>query len=192
MKGQFFLLGAIVLIVLFFVGAPLIQPPLSSPGNDLPFLLRNIKAEFPVAFNLGLNESNELNVMRNFSSFLNRTLLDRRVNFSSLWVYSRNSSTNANITIGNFLGGNLTVNLTYIDTSINIITGSTNSVNTPLFVPNAATNSTILNKPGTPFNLTIRFGSRNTTIEWLRDKANLYVHLEMGRGKDIVREEITA
>lgn len=179
-KGQFFILGAIMLIILFFIGIPFLQPSLTSPIRDLPLLSKNIRLEFPVAFNLGLNESDERAVMKNFSLFLNTNLADRLIDFSTLWLYAKNSSENVNFTIGNFLGKNITVNLTI------------SPIEKEIFVQNNGTNSTLFSSPGSIFNLTIEFESRTATVEWLRDKVNLYVFYELRRNRDVIKEEIVA
>lgn len=180
MHGQFFILGAILLAVMFFIGLPLIKPLLSSPSSDLSYLSSNIYSEFPVALNLGLNQSDELRVLKNFTSFVNETLYDHFVRFSSLWIYAKNSSTNVNFTVGNYLNMNTTINLTI------------SSTETQFFVENNKTNSTLFTSPGTIFNLTIEFQSQTTTVEFLRDKVNLYVFYELKRGNDLIRKDIIA
>jgi len=180
MKGQFFLIGAVLLIILFFLGLPFISPSLTSPSNDLPFLSENLKQEFPAAYNLGLNQSDEINVLKNWSIFLNDTFHDHLINFTTLWITSYNVSNTVNFTIGNYLGGNSTVNLT--------ISSTTESVSVPL----SDTGSVVFSSPGSIFNLTILFNSRSTTVEWLRDKKNLFVFYQLRRGNDILVEELSA
>jgi hypothetical protein len=182
-KGQFFILGAVLLVIVFSLGLPFIRPAITSPSGDLPYISRNLQREFPAAFNLGLNETSELSVMSNFSLFLNKTLYDKLVAFSAFWVYSRNSSSSVNITAGNFLGKNTTATLT-------LNTGK--STSRSMFVRHGGSNSTLFTGPGTIFNLTIEFESRSRTVEWLRDKANLYVFFELRRGQDLVKEEVVA
>lgn len=179
MKGQFFLLGAILLAILFFIGMPLFTPLITNPSEDLPFLSNNLKNEFPVAFNLGLNQSNEEAILTNFTHFVNATLYDKLVNFTGLWVLARNTSASVNLTVGNFMG----------NTTINFSTGSTTI---HLYVQANHSNSTTLPSPGSIYNLSIVFQEKNFTTEWLRDKANLYLFYHLTRGEDEIQEEFTA
>jgi len=179
-KGQFFILGAVLMIIMFSIGIPFIKPSLSMPAEDLPYLSDNVRLEFPAAFNLGLNESNELSAMSGFSNFLNETLHDRFVEFSALWLYTKNQTRDVNMTIGNYLNQNTTVTLTISSTEKEV------------FVQNRGSNTTLFTNPGSIFNLTIEFNSRSKTAELLRDKNNLYVFYELKREKDKINEEIVA
>lgn len=177
MKAQFFILAAILLVALFSISFPA-HPILSSPAEDLPFISKNLRSEFPSAYNLGLNQSGEQEAMLGFSRFLNEAMLDHSIQFSSVWVYSKNSSSNLNLTAGNFLGRNTTVNFSLGSAS--------------LFVLSNASNSTLIPDPGAIFNITIQFESQNFTVEWLKEKSNLYVFFEIRKGNNIVREEFSS
>ena len=179
MKGQFFIIGAVLLAIAFFVALPHIRPFLTSPSQDMPFLSKNLKAEFPAAFNLGLNQSEPIKVMKNFSLFLNESLHDHLIDFTTLWVYSENSTTDVNFTLGNFLKQNITVTLSISTTSEEVL------------VTLNDTNSSLFTSPGSVFNLTISFNSQEKTVEWLRDKSSLYVFFQLQRGNDIIIEEVS-
>ncbi|MBI4020834.1 MAG: hypothetical protein HY369_01185 [Candidatus Aenigmarchaeota archaeon] len=174
------MLGAVLLAIVFFIGIPFAQVAFTAPTKDLPFLANNLRLEYPAAYNLGLNKSQSVAVLSNFTRFVNATLADKLVNFTAFWLVSVNASTNLNITAGNFLGGNATILLTI------------GSASTNLSVQTNSTNTTLFTAPGATFNLTIQAGGFTETVQWLRDKANLYVFFELRRNADTVREEIIA
>ncbi len=188
LRGQFFILGAILLIILFFIGLPITKPVLNSPSEDLPYISRNVQSEFPRALNLGLNHSSEHHSMGDFTLFFNRTLADHSVRFKALWIYTKNHTTGVNLTIGNYLGSGTTVSLSASSVESELPTSATERV----FVHHNGTNTTLLLGTGSPFNLTISFNSVSSTVELLRDKVNLYMFFEINRGEDLVREEFTA
>ncbi|MBI4181551.1 MAG: hypothetical protein HY520_01110 [Candidatus Aenigmarchaeota archaeon] len=177
-KGQFFLLASILLAAAFLLGASFLPGSFRSPATDLPFLSENLKNELPAAYNLGLNQSSDVAALLNFSRFLNATLTDHGVNFTLLWVAARNASADANVTVGSLLGGNATVNLTI---------GSTTR---SLQVAANGTNETLFTAPGAVFNLTIVAGDRSTTVEFLRNKASLYLFFRLQRGADRLQDEL--
>lgn len=177
-KGQFFILGAILLVIMFSVGIPLIKPILTIPSEDLTFFSENIKNEYPAAFNIGLNHSNERSVMSNFTNFINKTLYDHNIGFNTLWVYTTNQSSDLSVIVGNYMGSYTQVNLSFpTQYSVNVSNGVTDNVT--------------VSGPGSTFNLTITHGTKTKTVEWARDKANLYVYYEMSRLDNIVKEEFT-
>lgn len=183
MKGQFFIFGAIVMVLLFFLGIPYIRPILSSPGEDLSYLSKNIKAEFPAAFNIGLNESNADQILQNFTRFLDQTLSDYDIEFRALWAFSVNQSTDVNITVGNFLNSNTTVSMS------TVFSGTT--IDEDVFVQADRSNSTLLQNAESAFNITFEFESGSKEVEWVLNKANIYLWYELMRGNLLLRDEIT-
>jgi hypothetical protein len=175
MKGQFFIVGALIIVILLFIGLPIIRPLLLNPSEDMKLLADNVEKELPYALNLGLKTNTPVSSLLNFTRFVDRVLTERDVTFSSLWIISQNSTGGVNITIGNFLPSNTTVTLGL----------------TTVFVPTNSTNSTELSA-SEKFNLTISFEGRQKTVEWLRKKTNLYAYLEFQRGENIIKEELVA
>jgi hypothetical protein len=145
---------------------------------DLKYLSDNLEKEIPNALNLGLGSGKPMEYLMNFTHFAEDVLRGRAINYSSLWLVARNQSSDLNITIGNFLGSNATVNLT--------IGAATSSV----YVPNNSTNGTLFAAPGAAFNLTIVFVEQNYTADWQRDKASIYAFTELKRGDAIQIREI--
>ena len=57
LKGQFFILGALLIVALFFSGLP--KPPsiiLPNTG-ELEFLYDNLQKNYPIVLNMGINLS---------------------------------------------------------------------------------------------------------------------------------------
>jgi hypothetical protein len=181
-KGQFFILGAFMLCALFYMGMPKEGQLLTPVLHDLTYLSDNLEKEIPNALNLGLKENKPITSLKNFTGFADRIMLERFVNFTTLWIVTENITANdLNITAGNFLdSGNKTVSITIGATSINL-TAPYNTTNSTSFGSN----------PGIAFNMTILFDAQNATVEWQRDKINIYVFIQMKRGDDILRKEVT-
>ena len=180
-KGQFFVLGAIIICTLFFLAFPRFAPLISQPAADMAYLSKNLQRELPHAMNLGLNESDILGRMTNFTHFLERVMLERRIGYSSMWLIIRNqSATDLNVTGGNFLGEDVTVSLN--------VSGAVKD----LAMPNGTTNSTVFSGVGSLFNITISFGEQEKTAELARDKASLCAFYQLARGDDLIVNDITA
>jgi len=183
MKGQFFVLGAIMIVTLFFSGLPRGDFLKVERTEDLVYLFDNIEREFPVALNNALNTTSNINSsiadLFNFTRFVDRLMTERLTNYTTLWVVSWNiSTTDINITAGNFLKYNTTVSLNVSSTVNNI------SVN------HNTTNSTTFSSVSSEFNITIIYGSEEETFTWRRDKVNMYALIQVGRGEDLIRDSI--
>lgn len=181
MKGQFFILGAVILIVALSSGInPIRGAMVSIPTEDIPYFSSNLKSEFPRAFNFGLQSGTPAQTLSSFSRFVNSTLLEHYMNFSTFWVYAKgDGSTTLQFTAGNFLGS---------DTSLHLnLNGALKSIS----VPNNSTNSVTFTGVPSDFNITIMYGDESDTVEWVRDKGNLYCLFKIIRGRDSNREEFS-
>jgi hypothetical protein len=127
---------------------------------------------------MGINESAALGRLENFTHFLERVMLERNVNYTSLWLVFQNKSTGINITGGNFLGNNITVSL------------NTSTVSRDLVIINGSVNSTDISGTGTLFNLTIAFASQSKTVELTRDKSGLYAFFRLERGENLINGHV--
>ena len=125
MKGQFFIIGAILIVTLFAAMIPRAPKKIVSPVEDLTFFSRNIKKELPKALNFGLDSGNAGNVQ-------------------------------------------------------------TISIND--------TETTVQNFSSVPANysLKIAFDGYEKSVEWIRDKINMFAYYELRRGKHVVKDEFTA
>lgn len=181
-KGQFFILGAFILCVMFYMGMPKESQLLTPVTQDLTYLSANLEKEIPNALNLGLKGNSPIDSLENFTGFADRIMMERVINFTTLWIITENISTNdLNITAGNFLdSGSKTINIKIGGNSINLV------------APANTTNSTVFgsNILGASFNITIMFDEQNITAGWQREKINIYVFIQMRRGDDILRKEV--
>ncbi|RLI96534.1 MAG: hypothetical protein DRO99_04270 [Candidatus Aenigmatarchaeota archaeon] len=187
MKGQFFIVGAILVCSMLFVAYPRFAPLIREPGGDIPYISANIQRELPRVMNLGVNESAMIASMSNFTAFLERSLSEKRINYTSLVVMFRNVTTGSdglNITVINELGSNVTLTITISGEDYGTIVASypdleDGSVNTSSYIPVSNIN-----------NVTVAFGSQERTMEWPRDKASIYAFFRLTRDEDIIKNDV--
>lgn len=183
MKGQFFILGAVLVCSLFFIGLPRFAPIISQPSGDLAYISSNLRSELPHALNIGLNESEPVGRMENFTQFLGRSLLGRNINFTALWLIIENQSTsNLNVTGGNFLGEDVTV-------MVNVTDGSGSTV-LPLVVLNGTINSTTIPSIDPAYNITVSFFDQEESAAYPREKVSLYAFYRIRRGDDLIQNYV--
>jgi hypothetical protein len=181
LKGQFFLWGALLIVIALFVGSTsFTQRVVVTEADDMSFYSENIRKEIPKAFNLGLNRSDAIDTMSDFSRFLDTMLADKFIEYSSLWLVSEKNGTGLNITVGNFMDKDVTMVL------------NISSVSKNLFIPSNSTNWTTFDSVDPTFELKINYNSINKTLNWWRDKVNLYVYFNLTREKRKVLEDIVA
>jgi len=187
--GQFFLLGAFLLIALFYVGMQFGKPLVHTDTKNLHYIIDNVKTELPHALNLGINKTTPTPIMTNFTRYLDESLYF--VNFSTLWIYTDNIDFGSliggftetlNVTLGNFLDYSVTVNVTVDGTSKDIT------------IVNNETNSTAFEVDITAdryFNMTVKFdGTTRQMNNTVLDKYNLYALIKVQRGGDFIKEEL--
>jgi len=184
MKGQFFILGAVLVCSLFFIGLPRFAPIISQPSADLPYISANLRSELPHAMNLGMKESAVTERLENFTHFIEGALSGHNINYTSLWLVFRNQSTDLNVTGGGFLGEDVTV-------SLNVTDGSGSTVKT-LPLPNGTIDDVVFSAVGTNYNVTISFSDQEEGAEWPRDKASLYAFYRLNRGDDVIKNFVVA
>jgi hypothetical protein len=180
-KGQFFILGALVLVILFSANLNMVQPIVSGPESYVNRFSANIQKELPKALNLGLNQSSVDTIMANFSRFVRDEMSSRQVNHSSLWLVAEGniSSSGVNVTIGNFL---------WKGASVTVILDGTQRV---IYVPDNSTNSSVFSPVSEKYNITISYEGRSRTYEWHRPKASLYAYVSFLKEEDSSVEEFT-
>jgi hypothetical protein len=177
-KGQFFILGAVLICMLFFVGLPLYGPQLQAYRKDLSFVSGNLESEFPRALNLGI-KAGSLQDFADFSRFTGSTLSGQNVKFQSLWVVTEPQPIGVQVTAGNFMGQDQALSITVDGNSQN------------LDVPDNSTESRFFSS-SERFEISINFPGHSKTAIWVRNKVNLYAFTETARGTDVVAEEIEA
>jgi hypothetical protein len=178
-KGQFFILGAVLICMLFFVGLPLYGPQLQSYRKDLSFVSANLETEFPKALNLGIKEGSGTASLADFSRFSKMTLSGQGMKFQALWVVTEPQPLGVQVTVGNFMGQSQALSIT-VDGSAQNLDVPDNSTEARFF---AASDN---------FQMTISFPGHSKEGVWVRNKANLYAFTEIARGSDKVVEETEA
>ncbi len=174
-KGQFFLLGAFLISALFFMGLPRSAPIDVEGMDDLRYMAVNLQKEMPNAFNLGLSRGDYLDVMKNFTWFTGRILKNRRVTFSAVLGFGNNiSTTDFNVTVFNYYGSSLVLNIT---------TGSTMK---QLVVANNQSNDTSFTGVGSIFNISFRYAGEEKNMTWARDKSSIYGMINLTRAESAV------
>ena len=183
MKGQFFIVGAVILIIAISSSLQPQRTHLSVPTEDIPRFSTNLQREFPRAFNFGTDAGTPVDTLVNFSRFVNNTMEHHYVNFSIFWVVATGDGTSdLTFTAGNFLGENVSL-------SINLSGGALPAIQT-VTVPDHSTASLAFNTVPATFNATISYRGETEIVELVRDKSSMYALLEVGRGKETNREEI--
>ena len=182
-KGQFFLLGALFFMLMFYlaVSAHISRPFAGSMlKEDVRNLFENVKDEFPRALNFGLNSSKPVSTLINFTNFVMNHTKSRDADFAALWILTQNVSSDLNVTVGNFLGYSTTIMLN--------VSGNEKEI----YVENGKINSTIFLSPPSEFGMNVSFNTTEENLLLEKYKANLYLFLEMRRGGDRIRGEIKA
>ncbi len=190
LKGQFFVLGAILIVTLFFVGLPKPYPLTQTRSSDMVYIFKNLEREYPIALNLGLNESDPVNTLMNFTWFADRVMDEHMINFTVLWIITETTnetSEDLNITIGNFLGHDTIIKVV-------IVTPGEPSSWTNVTINNNSTNSTYRGPPSPAvaqtFNLTITIFSESETKAFTyqqREKVNFYALISIERDENVIR-----
>ena len=178
MKGQFFIIGAIIICTLFFIALPFSGPAVNqSSMEDIEHISGNLNTEFVRAFNLGLAEDRPVSALREFTAFTRSVMTDKFASFHSFWVISEPTGTGINITVGNFMGGPVDVILD--------ISGDTRNLN----IPDSDNASEIYDPLPQDFTLNVTFAQNRAVLGWARDKNNIYVYYRTVRdGESVVRE----
>ncbi len=181
MKGQYFLLGAMILCSLMFLALPL-----SGIGHtktdDFSDISLNIRREFPRSVNLGLEKGNPEENAYDFAAFIRDSLRGRAVSVRMFWVISKPvpGSGALNVSVANFLGeeGDFSVEISGDRRSFHLSDGEMS------YTVFAMAPSDVVISLGSP--------EGQETLEWKRDKVNLYLFYEMVRAGDVSRNTLEA
>jgi hypothetical protein len=180
MKGQFFMIGAVFICVLLFFGiSPAIQVT-SPPSDDMDFLAGNLQKEIPHALNTGINSSDPLGVLYNFTEFSEDAVLGRGIDLGVLWVVFMPGAGNVNVSAGNLMDSGKTV-------SVNI-SGTCKDI----YVAGGAVNSTLFTVSGYTFDAEVTADGEITKAALLSNKTSIYSVISMERGEKVVRKELLA
>ena len=182
MRGQFFILGAILICSLLFIGLPPSQPFIAEPSQDLEYVLQNLENEFPHSLNLGLDYGNPGQTMENFTSWVRIVTRNFLINSSYFWLFAEGDPSTGNVTVsvGNYMGTGINVDVDLDGDQRNV------------FVQDGASDSIVFPSVSQTYSLSVSFGGESRSFGWRRDKANLFVFMELERGDSVARSEIVA
>jgi len=178
MKGQFFILGAILLSVMFFIGLPSAVKLVTPDVSDMEYLSENIEREIPVIINM--EPSAGTSHLEDFSLFLRSKMAERNINLSIFWVYSEPSGTDMVLTTGNYMGTEESVILTL------------NSEERSFTLSDSSTNQETFGGTGSSPTLEVGFSAAKKTLNIKRDKHNMFCYLSLSRGNELITREIVA
>ncbi|MBI4173631.1 MAG: hypothetical protein HY519_02820 [Candidatus Aenigmarchaeota archaeon] len=158
-KGQFFILGALLILSLMVIGAS--YQPLTNP-RPLAAASDNLQRELPRAYNLGLTQGNGPGALADFTAFLQDGLGSRSISMQAAWLAAMPGNGEVNFVVGNFLGKP-------VDFSLNAAGQSWSGrlEDKATFSAELATLADVL-----AINLTVN--GREQQLEWRADKANIY------------------
>ena len=181
-KGQFFILGALLLCTAFFLALPAQVTLTGTPTSDMERLASNIGSEIPRALNLAILEDGTPDRLGDFSSFLRQSTRDRYLTLESLWVATVPDPDTGDLEVyaGNWLGGPVTASVT-IDGDEETFALSDEEIESEVF-----------SDPGSEFTLQVSFGGRTWSAGVARDKVNLYSYLSLSRGENTIVRDISA
>jgi hypothetical protein len=182
LKGQFFMLGALLLCAVFFAALPAGTTLTGGYTEDISRLARNLEGEIPHVLNLAMLEDGSPEGLGDFTGFVRNRTGERYLDLESLWAVSVPDQENPGdieVYAGNWLGRAVTVNI--------IADGVTES----LALDDGEADSETFPGIGSDFTLEVSFEGKYWSGQVARDKVNLYSYLRLSRGENSIVKEIT-
>ena len=180
-KGQFFIIGGLLLAFLMFFGMSIGVNLVTTKTGDLKHVAYNLEAELPHALNIGVNDSSAAWTLRNFTLFSVDRLRGRGTSLTCLWVIFSGTGSGLNATAGNFMGGGRLVSLN--------VSGTVEG----LWVDDQGTNSTLFPVADQNFTAGVSFDAHEWEEVLLTNKTSLYIYVSLARSADdVMIKEILA
>jgi hypothetical protein len=181
LKGQFFIMGALVICVIFFAALP--PAIISGTGNtrDMSLMAENLEREIPRAANLALLDDGSPESLGEFMDFIRESTREKYLGMESLWVVGVPDPDNPGdmaFYSGNWLGRAATVYITADSLGISHV------------LDDQETGSSTLSGLASSFTLEVSFDGRTWSNTVSRDKATLYCYLSLARGENSVVKDI--
>ena len=180
MKGQFFIIGALFICVLLFFGTGFDISMTRTETEDMKRFSENLLGEVPHALNIGINITDPIGVLYNFTVFSIESAKERRMELKCFWVVFSEDGGDVNVTVGNFLGQSKGFGINVSGDYKNLQTGG------------AGTNSSIFSAPGYKFNVTIGVDGETSRAVLLKNKTSIYLDISLERDSDVVKKELLA
>jgi hypothetical protein len=180
MKGQFFLVGALVVCMLLYAGlAPLSMVQLE-PAQDASILSENMQAEMPRALNIGISSSDPAGTLIGFCNFSRSAAASRGIEMDAVFVVFEASSSGIVATAGSAASGNAIIGVS-VSGTYEELTVSAGSVNATVFPAGGETFDVYLYSSGETSYATIP-----------SNKTSLVAVVSLSRGDTFIRKEILA
>ena len=182
-KGQFFIMGAIILCVIFFAGLPVQVIMSTDDTSDITILAENLESEIPRALNLAMLEDGNPDSLDEFIGFARNKTLERYTDLESLWVVTVPDTDNPGsieVYAGNWFGSPTTLYI-IID-----------SIGVNMNLNDQETDSASFSGVSSQFDIQVSFSGRTWSETLPRDKTNLYSYVSLSRGDNVIVKEITA
>ncbi len=183
LKGQFFMAGALMLCVLFFLGMPMAMVSSTSNTMDMTRLSENMEGELSRAVNLAMLEDGNPARMGEFIEFVRNRTTERYLDMEILAVAAvpdPGSPGDVDVHAGNWLGRPVTISVEVDGNSLDI----------DLDDEEIAVRS-FSGVPG-EFVLEVSFEGRTWSGTLPRDKTNLYSYLRLSRGGNLIVKEMAS
>jgi hypothetical protein len=179
-KGQFFIIGALFICILLFFGMSPQVNIIRAGTADMEWVGKNLQKEFPHALNIGINKSEPVSVLYNFTLFSIDAVEQGRTDLDCHWLVFRREAGQVNVSGGNFMDSPLNFDL------------NVSGVSKTLYVENGTVNSTMFPVSGYTFDVTVLIEGESASFTLLANKTSIYGGLELERGGNLVRKEILA
>lgn len=179
-KGQFFLIGAIVVCLLLFFGLSPIVRLTETGSGSIEEVSDNIGYELPHALGLGVNASDAAGTMMNFTAYALSTSEDMGADVECLWVIFEPFQGSVNVTAGNFMDSAKTLGIN--------VSGTYGT----LYVGTGTQNSSTFATPGYTFDLEVTVDGDAFGAEVLTNKTSIYSLIYVSSGDNSARKEILA
>jgi hypothetical protein len=180
MKGQFFLVGAIVVCMLLYAGLAPFSAVQGKPAQDIKMLSDNMEAEMPHALNIGINASDPAGTLISFCNFSRATATLRGLDMQAAFVVFESSPSGIAATAGNAAGEDATIGVE--------VSGDYRE----LTVPAGSTSSTVFPAGGESFDVSVSAGGETSYATIPSNKTSLVATVILSRGDTVARKEILA
>ena len=180
-KGQFFMLGALLLCAVFFAALPSQVTLTGGYTEDISRLAGNLEGEIPHALNLAMLEDGSPDKLGEFTEFVRDRAGERYLEVESLWVVTVPDEENpgeVEVYAGNWLGRPVSVYVT--------IEGEEERI----MVNGGEIERENFHGVGSDFTLDISFEGISWSGQVARDKTNLYSYLRLSRDENSIVKEI--
>jgi hypothetical protein len=180
MKGQFFLVGALVVCMLLYAGLAPLSVVQSEPAHDVSALSNNMQAEMPRALNIGINSSDPAGTLISFCNFSRSAAANRDIEMEGVFLVFEAFPTGIVASAGNAAAEDITVGV------------SVSGTYRELTVPAGAINVTTFPAAGETFDVYMYHSGETSYVTIPSNKTSLIATVILSRGGTVIRKEILA